>query len=78
MCNKEGLGGLQSCTDTMFMLKQLIEKSIEFNIPVFLGSIDLEKVFSSVLNILEKGNFPRNVIKIINKIYTENQTLFKT
>lgn len=43
MCNKEGLGRWQSCTDTMFMLKQHIEKSVEFNIPVFLGSIDLER-----------------------------------
>jgi hypothetical protein len=58
------------------MLKQIIEKSVEFNIPVLLGPIDLEKAFSSVLNILEKGNFPRNIIKIINNIYTENQTLF--
>jgi hypothetical protein len=28
------------------MLKQIIEKSVEFNIAVFLGSIDLEEAFS--------------------------------
>jgi sorting nexin-29 len=43
--NQHGLRKEHSCTDCIFVLTQLIEKSKEYNNPIFLGFVDYEKAF---------------------------------
>lgn len=38
----------RSTTDTLFVVRQIIEKSIEYNCPVYVCLVDLEKAFDSI------------------------------
>lgn len=38
----------KSCTDAIFMLKQVIENNIEYNKNLFIAFVDQEKAFDTV------------------------------
>jgi len=66
----------RSCTDAIFIIRQLAEKALGFNRPIFCF-IDIEKAFDQirlkhVLNILENQGVPLGIINLIQDIYTNN------
>lgn len=72
----------RSCTDAIFIVRQITEKALEFNKPAFLCFIDLEKAFDSlqlntILKILTKNNVPDGLIALILDIYSDNTVRIK-
>jgi len=45
---KQGFRKNRSTTDAIFILRQIVEKSIEFNHPTYLRFVDLKKAFERV------------------------------
>lgn len=75
---QQGFRNGRSCNDAVFVIRQITEKSIEYNRPAFLCFIDLEKAFDrvqlqDVVHILYNRNIPLNIIKLIEHIYTRNK-----
>ena len=67
----------RSCIDAIFVVRQIVEKSLEFNKPAYLCFIDLEKAFDrlelkDILNILEQYNIPNGLILLIQDIFSNN------
>jgi len=65
------------CMDCIFSASQIIEKQREFNIPTYIGFIDLKKAFDSVgrdklWTIMVSKGIRTHLITIIQKIYMEN------
>ena len=68
----------RSCTDAIFVIKQLMEKRREFNLPLFLLFLDYEKAYDRVdrqkfWEILKDYNVPQNLINPIKSIYDNTQ-----
>lgn len=79
---QQGFRRGRSCVDAIFIIRQISEKSLEFNRPAFFCFIDLEKAFDRirlkhVLNILEKYNVPDSLICLIQNIYVDNYAKVK-
>lgn len=75
---QQGFRSGRSCNDAVFVIRQIIEKSIEYNRPAFLCFVDLEKAFDrvqlqDVIHILYNRNIPLNIIKLIENIYVRNK-----
>ena len=80
---QQGFRRGRSCTDAIFVVRQLAEKALEFNRPAFFCFIDIEKAFDKirlehVLNILENQGTPFGIINLIWDIYTNNHARIKT
>ena len=68
----------RSCIDQIFVLRTIIEQSIEWNSSLYLNFIDFAKAFDSVHHstlwkILESYGFPKKVINILKSMYEGNQ-----
>ena len=68
----------RSCTDQIFVLRTIIEQSIEWNSSLYLNFIDFEKAFDSVHHctlwrILKLYGFPDKIINILKSMYANNQ-----
>ena len=68
----------RSCVDQIFVLRTLIEQSLEWNSPLYINFIDFEKAFDSVhhdtlWNILRSYGFPTKVINILSSMYANNR-----
>jgi len=75
---QQGFRKNRSTLDAIFIVRQIVEKSYEFNHPVFMCFVDLTKAFdrvqlNDVLNILNDHNIPQNIIQII-RLLNENST----
>lgn len=75
---QQGFRHNRSSTDTIFILRQLIEKSIEYDKPLFLCFVDSTKAFDRVklkdtLTILEREEINADIIKIIHELNTNNR-----
>lgn len=75
---QQGFRTGRSCNDAIFVIRQINEKSIEYNRPAFLCLIDLEKAFDrvqlqDVVHILYNRNIPLKIIKLVEDIYTRNK-----
>jgi hypothetical protein len=46
---QQGFRAGRSCVDAIFILKQIAEKSIEYNKPTYLRFIDLKKAFDRII-----------------------------
>ena len=73
-----GFRGGRSCVDQIFVLRTLIEQSLEWNSPLYINFIDFQKAFDSVhhttlWNILRSYGFPEKVINILSSMYANNQ-----
>src|SRR5215469_7200857 len=78
ICARRG----RSCTDAIFVIRQLTEKALEFNRPIYLCFIDIEKAFDKirlkhVLNILRDLGVPSGILSLIQDIYTNNYASIK-
>lgn len=48
MNSKQGFRSGRSCTDAVFVLRQIVERSIEYNKSAYLCFIDLQKAFDRI------------------------------
>ena len=75
---QQGFRSGRSCTDAVFVLRQITEKSIEYNKPAYICFIDLVKAFDRVrlkdiIHLLYDRHIPHNLVKTIENIYMENR-----
>jgi hypothetical protein len=75
---QQGCRSGRSCVDAVFMIRQIIEKPIEYNKPAYLCFIDLQKAFDRiqlrhVLHLQCQKKIHKNVIKLIENIYTNTR-----
>ena len=73
-----GFRGGRSCVDQIFVLRTIIEQSLEWNSSLYINFIDFEKAFDSVhhttlWNILRSYGFPSKVINILSSMYANNR-----
>ncbi|KAK9881036.1 hypothetical protein WA026_014379 [Henosepilachna vigintioctopunctata] len=74
---QQGFRTGRSCTDAIFVMRQVLEKSIEFNKPAFLCFIDLQNAFEKiqlkdVIRLLYSRGIPKNLVETIKDIYSQN------
>ncbi|GFS23325.1 retrovirus-related Pol polyprotein from type-1 retrotransposable element R2 [Elysia marginata] len=67
-----------SCTDQIFVLRTIIDQSLEWNSSIYVNFIDFEKAFDSVYHgtlwkILQSYGVPQKIINILSNMYAENQ-----
>jgi hypothetical protein len=74
--NEEQCGFLKrrSCVDAIFILKQILQKRREYNLPTFLFFLDNNKAYDRVdriklWEILETYKIPKNLINAIKSLY---------
>lgn len=75
---QQGFRSGRSCTDAVFVIRQIVEKSIEYNRPAYMCFIDLQKAFDrvklgDVVHLLYSRRVPFNLIKVIENIYSANK-----
>lgn len=68
----------RSTIDAIFIVRQMIEKSIEYNKPIFMCFIDLTQAFdrvrlSDVINIIRTHQVNANISDLLQDIYTNNK-----
>ena len=68
----------RSCIDQIFVLRTIIEQSLEWNSSVYINFIDFEKAFDSVHHdtlwkILQSYGIPQKIINILSSMYANNQ-----
>ena len=73
-----GFRAERSCNDQIFVLRSIVEQSLEWNSSLYINYIDFEKAFDSIHHptlwkILESYGLPEKVINILKDIYTGNQ-----
>uniref|UniRef100_A0A1B0GQC6 Uncharacterized protein n=1 Tax=Phlebotomus papatasi TaxID=29031 RepID=A0A1B0GQC6_PHLPP len=69
----------RSTTDAIFIVRQLVEKSIEFDKPLFMCFVDLTQAFDrvrleDVLTILQEHNLNVDIINVVKDLNINNQT----
>ena len=72
----------RSCKDQIFVLRTILEQSMEWNSTLYLNFIDFEKAFDSVHHdtlwkILKSYGFPQKIINILQSMYCDNQCSVK-
>lgn len=80
---QQGFRNNRSTIDATFILRQIIEKAIEFNKPAYLCFVDLIQAFDRIqltelLNILHENQVDAKIVKLIKELNTENTTKIKT
>lgn len=80
---QQGFRPNRSTIDAVFILRQMIEKSIEFQKPLFLCFVDLKKAFdrvriADIIDILQEHRTPVNYINVIKELNKNNRTQIKT
>ena len=70
-------------TEQIFALSQMIEKSIEFNKPMFMIFIDFTKAFDSIKldklwSILDKTSLNKNYINLLKSVYDGSEASIKS
>ena len=68
----------RGCTDHIFVLRTIVEQSIEWNSSLYINYIDFQKAFDSIHHpslwrILEAYGFPPKMINIMQDMYADNQ-----
>ena len=68
----------RSCTDAIFTLRNIIEKTTEHNIPLYFHFVDFQKAFDSLhretmWKVLKSYGIPRKIINIIRAIYCDTK-----
>lgn len=76
---QQGFRKNRSTIDATFIVRQIVEKSIEYNKPAFMCFVDLKSAFDRVkridiINLLEKQRIEQNIVKVINEINVNNKT----
>jgi sorting nexin-29 len=71
----------RSCIDAIIVIKKLIEKRREYNLPLFLLFLDYEKAYDRVdryklWNILTEYGLPLNLVNAIKSLYDNASKMF--
>ena len=66
----------RSCSDHIFTLRQILEQSKEWNAPLYVNFIDMEKAFDSIhrdslWKILRHYGIPQKLVKIVRILYND-------
>jgi len=66
----------RSTTDSIFIVRQIAEKAIEFNHTAYLCFVDLTKTFdrvrlANVLECLREREVPEQIVRIIKELNTD-------
>ena len=66
----------RSCTDQIFVLRQILEQSREWNTPLYINFLDIEKAFDSIhrdslWKILRYYGIPRKLVNVIKMLYQD-------
>ena len=81
--NVFGLRKNKACSDTIFILRQLQEKPIEWNKPLYMAFIDQQKAFDRVLRTelwkcLEERGILRELLRTVQSLYIYSQVAVRT
>jgi hypothetical protein len=73
----------RSCSEQIFILRQIVEKCVEGNVNVLVNFVDFKKAFDSVQrpvvwNILAQYGIPEKIINIIKGMYAESRCAVRT
>ena len=73
----------KSCTDAIFTLRQMVEKTIEFDKGLYDAFIDQEKAFDRVdrnkmWKILSRYGVPEHLVNLCKSLYTNSQCTVRT
>jgi len=76
---QQGFWKNRSTTDAIFIIRQVVEKAIEFSKSAFMCFVDLTKAFdrvrlNDVTSIMREENIPEEVVKIIEELNTNTKT----
>jgi len=76
---QQGFRQNRSTTDAIFIIKQLKEKSIEFNTPAYVCFIDLTKAFdrvrlSDIINILIAKETQDTIVRAVRSLNMNHMT----
>ena len=79
---QQGFRRNRSTIDAIYIVRQIVEKALEFNKPAFLCFVDLTKAFDQVrledvLSILQKRNVDARIIAAVRTLNTNNTTSIK-
>jgi hypothetical protein len=82
LADEQGFRSGRSSIDAIFILWQIIEKSLEFNKLAFLCFVDLQKAFDTiqlkdVIQILYQKQIAVHLIKLTEDIYSGNLAMIK-
>jgi hypothetical protein len=80
--NQAGFRPGRSCTDQIFSIKQIIERCVEFDIPIELCFIDFKAAFDSLdrevlWQLLDHYGIPAKIINIIKNTYKDSSCKVK-
>lgn len=80
---QQGFRKNRSTLDAIYIIRQLIEKSIEYDKPVYMCFIDLTKAFDrvqlkDVTRILQNKHVPHDIVNIIRELNHETSTRVST
>lgn len=80
---QQGFRKNRSTTDAIFIVRQIVEKAIEFNKPAYLCFVDLTKAFDrvrlqDVIKCLKERAVPSGAIKIIQELNSNNSTIIRS
>ena len=72
----------RSCSDCVFILKQIIQKRREYNLQTHILFIDYTKAFDKVLrnkvwDIMRKNGYPSHLVNIIEELYRNTEICIK-
>jgi len=79
---QQGFRQNRSTTDAIFALRQVREKSIEYQVPAFLCFIDMTRAFdqvrlNDVITLLKSHNVPISLLNIIKELNSKTTTKIK-
>ena len=69
--------------DAIFIVRQIVEKTIEGNLSLFCGSVNLEKAFELIPRevmywCLRRRGIPEKLVRLITETYKESKTTART
>ena len=75
---QSGFRARRSCNDAIFALRNIIEKAVDFNIPVYLHFVDFQKAFDSIhrdtmWKIVRSYGVPDKILNVMKALYDENK-----
>ena len=80
---QSGFRKYRSCTDAIFTLRNIIEKSLELQNPVYLHFVDFQKAFDSIhretmWKIVKFYGVPEKIIRVLQSLYDNTQCCVRT
>lgn len=80
---QQGFRQNRSTTDAIFIVRQVVEKAIEYNKPAYMCFVDLKQAFDKVrlkdvLGLLRARRVNEKIIEVIKKLNTNNSSIIRS